>query len=185
WPEWRATIHDLFDLAGYLGAVENGLTFGTLAGTSGVGTHGGSEDHTAILNCRPGFVSAFSYVPTTPLGEAAVPADWRFLVMPSGVEAAKAGAARARYNYASLATQALADVWRRHAGETAVRPLAQILSGSAGAGAALREALARHSHADFSAGALDRRLTHFTAEDARVLPALAAFADADRARLGE
>ena len=70
-PEWQAAIHDALDLASYLGAVENGLTFRSLAGTSGVGTHGGSEDHTAILNCRPGSVSAFSYVPTQSLGDAA------------------------------------------------------------------------------------------------------------------
>ncbi len=31
-PEWRAAIQDPLDLAGYLGAVENGLTFRTLAG---------------------------------------------------------------------------------------------------------------------------------------------------------
>ena len=31
-PEWRAAIRNPLDLAGYLGAVENGLTFGALAG---------------------------------------------------------------------------------------------------------------------------------------------------------
>jgi len=182
-PEWRAAIHDLLDLAGYLGAVENGLAFRSLPGTNGVGTHGGSEDHTAILNCRPGAVSAFSYVPTQPLGEAAVPADWRFLIMPSGVEAAKAGGARVRYNRASLATQAIGDVWRRHSGETAIRPLAQVLS-AGGDETVLRDAIARLPHADFSADALDQRLRHFIGEDARVLPALAAFAAADRERIG-
>ena len=55
-PEWTRAIGTPLDLAGYLGAVENGLTFGSLAGTSGVGTHGGSEDHTAILTCRAGRV---------------------------------------------------------------------------------------------------------------------------------
>ena len=119
-PEWREAIHDQLDLAGYLGAVENGLTFRTLAGTSGVGTHGGSEDHNAILNCRPGRVSAFAYVPTRPAGEAVMPPDWRFILMTSGVEAAKAGAARGRYNRASLATQALVDVWRRYTGDLEV-----------------------------------------------------------------
>jgi len=183
-PEWQAAIRDLFDLAGYLGAVENGLTFGSLAGTSGVGTHGGSEDHTAILNCRPGFVSAFSYMPTQPLGEAHVPADWRFLIMPSGVEAAKAGAARRKYNRASLATQAISHVWRRASGETTPRPLAKILA-DVGGDAPLRKALKNHYHGDFSTEALDRRLTHFVAEDGRVLPALAAFAASDRAALGD
>ena len=37
------------DLAWYLGCVENGLNFPGLPGSAGVGTHGGSEDHTAIL----------------------------------------------------------------------------------------------------------------------------------------
>ena len=184
-PEWLGAIRDLFDLAGYLGAVENGLDFATLPGTSGVGTHGGSEDHTAILNCRPGHVSAFSYVPTQPLGEASVPADWRFLIMPSGVEAAKAGAARARYNRASLATRALADVWRRHADDSRSMPLARMLAESTYNEAALREAIARHPHADFSADALERRLAHFVRENGRVMPALEAFASADREKLGE
>jgi galactokinase len=183
--EWRAAIKDLLDLAGYLGAVENGLTFGTLAGTSGVGTHGGSEDHTAILNCRPGVVSAFSYVPTRPQGQAGVPADWRFLVMPSGVEAAKAGAARGRYNRASLATQALAELWRRHSGAAAARPLAEVLVGDPDAEARMREAIARQAHSEFPADELLRRLAHFVAEDGRVLPAMAAFAAADYAQLSE
>src|SRR6185295_14145906 len=45
-PEWQAAINDNTDLAGYLGALETGLSFGALAGTSGIGVHGGSEDHT-------------------------------------------------------------------------------------------------------------------------------------------
>ena len=61
--EWQQAITSRLDLAGYLGAVENGLTFGSLAGTSGVGTHGGSEDHTAILAGRPDRVSAYAYLP--------------------------------------------------------------------------------------------------------------------------
>ncbi len=52
--EWREAIQTPLDLSGYLGGVENGFGFRTLSGTSGVGTHGGSEDHTAILNGRAG-----------------------------------------------------------------------------------------------------------------------------------
>jgi hypothetical protein len=58
-------------------------------------------------------VSAFAYVPVRPLGDAALPDDWVFLVMSSGIEAAKAGAAMARYNAASLSTRALVEAWRR------------------------------------------------------------------------
>ena len=53
-PEYNADIHSPEELAGYLGAVENGQTFGGLVGDAGVGTFGGSEDHTAMLCCRGG-----------------------------------------------------------------------------------------------------------------------------------
>jgi galactokinase len=182
-PEWQAVIHDRLDLGGYLGAVENGLTFGPLAGTSGVGTHGGSEDHTAILNGQPERVSAFSYVPVRPQGTAEMPAAWRFVVMPSGVEAAKAGAARGRYNAASLATRALVEVWRRDHGPEAGLTLAAILAGEPDAERALRQSL-RTGAGEFTGEALDRRLSHFLGEDGRVPLALEAFARADRAALG-
>ena len=183
WPEWQAAIRDRLDLGGYLGAVENGLTFGSLAGTSGVGTHGGSEDHTAILNGQPDRVSAFSYVPVRSQGSAEMPAAWRFVIMPSGVEAAKAGAARGRYNAASLATRALVDVWQRDHGAGAGQTLAAILSSGPEAERALRQAL-RTGAGEFTAAALDRRLSHFLAEDGRVPLALDAFARADAGALG-
>ena len=182
--DWRASIRNPLELAGYLGALENGLTFGALAGASGVGTHGGSEDHTAILNGAAERVRAFSYVPVEAVGEAVVPTDWRFLIMTSGVEAAKAGAARDRYNRASLATRAILDVWRREVGDADTRTLAQTLA-AVGGEEALRGAIRRHPHADFSAGALDQRLSHFVAEHGRVLPALEAFRTGDRRAIGD
>jgi galactokinase len=93
-PEWRAAIRSKLDLAGYLGAVENGLAFPGLAGAGGVGTHGGSEDHTAILASQPGRVAAFAYVPVRRLADAPMPEAWRFIIMTSGVHADKAGDAR-------------------------------------------------------------------------------------------
>ncbi|MCX7428449.1 MAG: galactokinase [Planctomycetia bacterium] len=62
-PEYLANIRSTTDLAGYLGTIENGQTFGTLPGDRGVGTFGGSEDHTAMLEGRPGRVSQYSYCP--------------------------------------------------------------------------------------------------------------------------
>lgn len=38
----------------YLGCIENGQSFKTLVGDKGVGTFGGSEDHTAIMASEPG-----------------------------------------------------------------------------------------------------------------------------------
>lgn len=184
--DWRATIHDRLDLGGYLGAVENGLNYPGLPGTSGVGTFGGSEDHTAILNSEPRMVGAFAYVPTRREGRARMPEDWRFIIATSGVEAAKAGAAQARYNRASLGTRALVEVWGQTGGTagTPAPTLAGILAGEPDAEGRLREAIAHGRHMDFSPDDLSRRLTHFIAEDARVRPALDAFASADRDALG-
>src|SRR5207249_5595384 len=44
---YRCEIRSREDLAGYLATVENGQDFGSLTGGAGVGTFGGSEDHTA------------------------------------------------------------------------------------------------------------------------------------------
>lgn len=181
-PEWQQAIRSPLDLAGYLGAAENGLTFGRLAGTSGVGTHGGSEDHTAILTSRAGHVSAYAYVPVRRLGDCPVPDDWRFVVMASGIEADKAGSAMLRYNRASLATRALAEVWRTRCGGPDVT-LASLL-GITGAEAALRTALGSGGAGDFSSAELRRRLDHFVAEDGRVPAALDGFARADADAIG-
>lgn len=41
-------------LCHYLGCIENGQSCGpSLPGDAGVGTFGGSEDHTAIMLCQP------------------------------------------------------------------------------------------------------------------------------------
>ena len=71
-PAYRRHITSCEDLAHYLGCVENGQTFGDLAGDRGVGTFGGSEDHTAILCSEPGRLRLYRYAPAR--FERAVPA---------------------------------------------------------------------------------------------------------------
>ena len=183
-PEWQAAITTTLDLAGYLGAVENGLTFGSLAGTSGVGTHGGSEDHTAILTGRADHVSAYAYVPVRHLGDELMPASWRFVVAGSGIQADKAGSAKDRYNRASLGTRALLDVWNHTVG-TSWPTLAAALASGPGALNALRELTRATGFGDFTAKDLQIRLRHFIAEDARVLEAAKAFRDADVRAIGD
>ena len=61
--EYWHNIGSKTDLAGYLGTIENGQSFGTLAGDRGVGTFGGSEDHTAILCAEPEHISQYAYCP--------------------------------------------------------------------------------------------------------------------------
>jgi galactokinase len=182
-PEWVASIRTPYDLAGYLGAIERGAAFGALAGTSALGVFGGSEDHTAILTCRPWTVSACRFVPVAPLGDAPLPRDWRFVVATSGVAADKAHGARGLYNNASLAADALMGLWRAQGG-TAAPSLAVLLSSTPGAAARLEE-LAESGFGKFSAGALRRRLAHFLAEDHRVPLALAAFGKGSRPLLSD
>lgn len=176
-PHWRRELPALTDLAGYLGAVENGLTFKGFAAAGGVGTDGGSEDHTAILLCRADQVSAYSYLPVRHHGDAAMPHDWCFVVTASGVEADKAGAALQQYNRASRATRTLLDRWHERFGG-AHRHLAAALEAQPGAAGEFIDGI----EAD---GDLARRLRHFIGEDGRVPKALEAFRRADRQRLGE
>ena len=51
-PEFAANISSEEELWEYLGCNENGQTFNGLVGDKGVGTFGGSEDHTAIMSCK-------------------------------------------------------------------------------------------------------------------------------------
>ena len=195
--EWQTALPGRLDLAGYLGAVENGLTFGELAGTSGVGTHGGSEDHTAILTCRAQHVSAYSYVPVRHVADAALADDWRFVVMASGIEADKAGSARARYNRASLATRALVQFCEREALGRCAGSLADLLGQDPEMGARLfRELQQSHDPTQPAATGADdmpafppdelaRRLSHFLGEDARVPLAVEAFRRGDERAIGE
>jgi len=180
-PAWRAAIRDDLDAAAYFACIENGASFRELDGNPGVGTHGGSEDHTAILAGRPGYVSAFRFVPPSPLGSAAVPGDWRFAIAPSGVAARKIGAAQAPYNRLSAATRLLIDAWNRS------EPRAASLGAALCSGESARSRLLALAEAaatpEASATWLRDRLEHFIREDGRVLPALEAFAHADAAAL--
>jgi galactokinase len=183
-PEWRQAIASKLDLAGYLGAVENGLTFDTLPGTSGVGTHGGSEDHTAILTGAADRVSAYSYVPVRHLGDDPMPAAWRFVVAASGVQADKAGSAKDRYNRASLGTRALLELGNAAMG-TSWPTLAALLANGPDMAERLREVTAARGAGGFTGADLRTRLSHFIAEDARVPLAAAAFRCADASAIGE
>jgi galactokinase len=110
-PAYQRNIATDEDLATYLGCVENGQSFLGLTGHSGVGTFGGSEDHTAILCCRADWLSQFRFCPARLEEEVPVPAGCIFVIGVSGIVADKTGAARARYNEASLATQTILALW--------------------------------------------------------------------------
>jgi len=100
--EYQSNIHNHEDLAGYLGTVENGQSFGPLVGDKGVGTFGGSQDHTAILCARHNCLSTYSYAPVRSEGVTPFPASQSLVIGVSGVVAEKTRAARDLYNRVSL-----------------------------------------------------------------------------------
>jgi galactokinase len=182
-PEWRDAIRTREELSGYFGAMERGSDFASLAGTVAVGTFGGSEDHTAILACRPGVLSGYRFVPVRSIGDADMPSGWTFVIASSGVEAAKAGRAREQYNGASLAAEALVALWHARFGSPRMS-LADVLASRADAASVLALLIDESTHADFDRGVLRRRLRHFMAEDARVPDAIRAFRESDEPALG-
>lgn len=179
--DWRDRFATDHALAWYLGCVENGLDFPGLPGTCGVGTLGGSEDHTAILTSRAGHLSQHRYAPVVPLGETAMPEPWTFVVATSGVHADKAGTALERYNALSRATRRALAAWNAHRADDA--PTLAVALARAGGLEALAEALAATGVSAAGDDMLTRRVRHFVREDARVPAAAVAVAAADRARL--
>jgi galactokinase len=182
-PEWQANIHSSLDLAGYCACLENGMTFGSLQGDAGVGTHGGSEDHAAILMGRPSMLSAFAFVPMRELCTVHVPDDWQFVLTPSGVASEKTGAAQAHYNRLSEGTRRLVELW--NAAEPPATSLGSALASDASARERLDALIDRSALTGWPADALRARLDHFIREDARIPRAVDAFAAADVHALSE
>lgn len=179
--EWQANIRGRLDAAGYYACLENGMTFGTLEGDAGVGTHGGSEDHAAILAGAPGGLSAFAFVPMRQIGAVALPDPWRFVLAPCGVPSEKTGAAQESYNRLAAGAQLLLDLWNRS--ESPAVSLGAAIGSSASAAERLRHLVRRSTFAGWPAAALQKRLDHFIREDARVPRALDAFLASDAVSL--
>ncbi len=169
-PAYRQNIHSKESLAGYLGTVENGQSFGTLAGDKGVGTFGGSEDHTAMLCCTADTLTQYAYCPVKFQRRIPLPADYVFAVASSGVVAEKTGLARDKYNRASLLCSAAIKAWRDANGSAEIHLKAAIDSAPFAAGR-MREILRRVKDAHFAPGDLLNRFEHFYAENEEIIPA--------------
>jgi galactokinase len=70
-----------------------------------VGTRGGGMDHAASMGSRAGHASLISFDPVA-IRHVAIPPDWAFLVVDSGIRAEKSGRARDEYNARRDATVA-------------------------------------------------------------------------------
>ncbi|MEN6449459.1 MAG: galactokinase family protein [Thermoguttaceae bacterium] len=114
--EYWHNIGSDIELAGYLGAIENGGSYGTLAGDRGVGAFGGSEDQTAMLAAEPGRIRQFAYCPTEFEKSIPMPPGHVFAVATSGVAAEKTGNAMEPYNAASQLARNLVELWQRETG---------------------------------------------------------------------
>ncbi|HXH05907.1 MAG TPA: galactokinase family protein [Vicinamibacterales bacterium] len=181
---WGRLLATREDLAGYLAAVENGAAFGSLAGDSGVGTRGGSEDHTAILCSEAGRLKQYAYGPVRHERTIALAPHLVFVIAASGVIAEKTGAAREAYNRASALAARLLEIWCAGTGSTA-SSLAEALSSDPDAADWLRRAVRRLAAPGEAAALLDR-LDHFVEESLILVPAAAGrLAAGDLAGFGE
>lgn len=170
---YRQAIESDLELAAYLGTIENGQSFGPLAGDRGVGTFGGSEDHTAILCSESGTLGQFAYCPARLEQRIAVPEDCVFVIGFSGVVAEKTGAAQDLYNRAALQVRAIVDVWQRATGGDQVY-LADVLRSAPDAAEVLQNALRETAEAAYTSAELEQRLRHFLLEDGQIIDAAAA-----------
>lgn len=166
------------ELAGYLAAIESGRAWGNFPADGGVGTHGGSEDHTAILCSRPGHLGQYAFCPARFEAEVALPADLIFAVASSGVAAVKTGNAAAAYNHLADSCAAIVTNWNQVSGR-ADATLADALA-AAGGTASLLSALGP------AAATFAPRIEQFDCESNHLVPALArAFNARDLDGLGE
>jgi galactokinase len=173
--EWRRHVRDRLDEAGYYACIENGRSFGTLEGHQGVGTHGGSEDHAAMLCGTAACVTGFAFVPMRKLDTLRVPDGWQFVIASSGIAAEKTGAALTSYNRLAHGAGILLDLWNTH--EAPAASLASAMASSPYAARQLRTCIERSQADGWPRDALAARLEHFLREDARVADACSAFGD--------
>ena len=175
--EWRESIRSPLDEAGYYACIENGRPFAALSGDAGVGTHGGSEDHAAIVCGEAGRLFAYAFVPMRLIEAVHLPEAWQVVIAASGVAAEKTGRALDAYNRLARGATILRDLWNRAGGHAT--SLAAALASDASAVDQLRALVREARFGDWSPDALDRRLRHFVREDARTPEAVRALRDAD------
>lgn len=182
---YRENIQSLEELAGYLGTVENGQSFEGLAGDKGVGTFGGSEDHTAILCSQANQLRQYSYCPVRFERTIRVPADYIFAIASSGVVAEKTGAALEKYNRASRRASKVVEVWQSETDQH-VPHMAAMLEAVNGNTDKVRDVLRRYKGEEFSVDDLLSRFEQFYAEHAEIIPAAGEALEAgDMQRFGE
>jgi galactokinase len=167
---YRRNLASPEDLAGYLGTIENGQDFRGLAGDRGVGTFGGSEDHTAMLCCRRETISQYSFCPVRCERNISFPEALILAVGCSGVRAEKTGSAMAKYNRVSFLVSAALTAWNLATGRNDPTPAAALASSSE-APMRWREILLSRPIGPYAPAELIARLEQFHAESNEIIPA--------------
>ena len=180
---YRRVITSPEALGGYLGALESGRSYGPFAGDLGVGTLGGSQDQTAILCCRAGMLSRYSFCPVRAEGEVPFPAERVFVVAYCGIAAEKTSSALHKYNEASLAVTEIVRLWNQSAGR-ADASLADAIESAPDATNEIRTVLRRSVAGEFTSQRLLDRFEQFVSESCDIIPrATDAFARGDYAAI--
>ncbi|HEX6881239.1 MAG TPA: galactokinase family protein, partial [Terriglobales bacterium] len=180
---YASAIKTKLDLAEYLGCIENGQSFGTLSGDKGVGTFGGSEDHTAILESKPGVLRQFSFCPIRTEDQCKLPVGYRFVIAVSGVSAPKTGKAKDHYNRLALLARAIVQLCCKKFSTDFISLAAVLREHSA---AEVRQLITDSTMPEFSSADLLRRFEQFVLESEEVIPlAVNALHRGDVAQFGE
>ncbi len=169
-PRYIQEIDGDEDLASYLATIENGRSFGTLQGDHGVGTFGGSEDHTAILCAQSGHLSRYSFCPVQLHQTINLPEQLVFVIASSGIHAQKTGAVRDRYNHASDLASQIVDLWKTPGSQDS--PTLGGLVATRGA-KAIRDRLIQTSPQTTGNQSLLDRFDQFVAENNEIIPKVA------------
>ena len=170
YERYREVIRTCEDLAGYLATIENGQDFSILRGDRGVGTHGGSEDHTAMLCARHGHLVQYAFAPVRFERAIPLPTGYRFVIAASGVRAEKTGAARERYNRAAESMRVAAELWRAKTGRTDPT-IGAALESDADAANKLAAILSAARVDRFGPRLFLSRFAHFVSESNEIIPA--------------
>jgi len=182
--EYRCNVRSSEDLAHYLATVENGQSFRKLTGDKGVGTFGGSQDHTAILCCGSNKISKFAYAPTRFELTLSFPEQHVFVIGSSGVIANKTGEAQEEYNRASFLAARAAEAWNTATGRTD-RHLSAVISSPEFTRDRMEEILRETTDDRYTSEELLDRFKHFFEENEEIVPsAVKAIQTGDLNRFG-
>ena len=186
-PRWIESMPDRLSLAGYLAAVEGGRAWRDLPGTSGVGTRGGSEDHTGMLCGAQDRLLLADFDPMCITRTISFPSQWALVVGVTGVLAHKTGAALEDYNRGPNTVQAVLARWNEATGRTdaslagAVRHLIGDATGEQAAGDPALKDLLRLCDPGYER----QRIEQFLVESLVLVPDGARLIDAADPGMGE